>query len=63
MTRLIRNEVSLIPLMKEDVRLARQRHYERHSQRVLAWRNRSLIRRCLDAILGAKPPVFIPFED
>lgn len=63
MTRHIRNEVSLIPLMREDVKLLNQRHYERHQQRVLAWRKRSIIRRCIDTLLGNKPPVFLPFSE
>lgn len=63
MTRHIRNDVTLIPLMKEDVRLRNQRHYERHSQRVLAWRNRTFARRLIDFLLGNKQPVFLPFQD
>ncbi len=63
MTRILRNEVDLIPIIKKDRDLAVQRYYERHSQRMLAWRNRSLVRRAIDALLGNKPPKFIPFED
>jgi hypothetical protein len=63
MTRLLRNEVDLIPLMQPDKDLAVQRYYERHSQKVLAWRNRSILRRVVDVLTGANPPKFIPFED